>query len=96
MNWPACGARTAMTTDRDAQAASLASASATIGGLQAQIGGLQAQVAAQAQGGATAVIAGGPNAMWTAIVAIWQAFPMLPPVDSAATTSPTASPGAPA
>jgi hypothetical protein len=68
-----------VTADRDAQAAGLSTATATIGALQVQIGGLQAQVAAQAQGGAAAVIAGGPNAMWAAIVAIWQAFPMLPP-----------------
>jgi hypothetical protein len=68
-----------LTADRNAQAAGLSTAPATIGALQVQIGGLQAQVAAQAQVGAAAVIAGGPNAMWAAIVAIWQAFPMLPP-----------------
>jgi hypothetical protein len=61
-----------MTGDRDAQATNLATANATIGGLQAQI-------AAQAQGGGAAVIAGGPNAMWAAIISIWQAFPMQPP-----------------
>jgi hypothetical protein len=65
-------ALTAMTSDRDAQAAALSTANATVGALQGQ-------VAAQAQGGAASVIAGGPNAMWAAVVAIWQAFPVLPP-----------------
>jgi hypothetical protein len=61
-----------MTADRDAKATALATANATIGGLQAQ-------VAAQAAGGAAAVIAGGPNAMWAAVIQIWTAFPMQPP-----------------
>jgi hypothetical protein len=34
-------------------------------------------IAAQAAGGTTAIIAGGPDAMWNAVVAIWAMFPIL-------------------
>jgi hypothetical protein len=34
-------------------------------------------IAAQAPGGTAAIIAGGPDAMWNAVVAIWAAFPSL-------------------
>jgi hypothetical protein len=40
---------------------------------------LRGQVASQAAGGAQAVIAGGPDVMWTSLVTIWSAFPQLPP-----------------
>jgi hypothetical protein len=39
----------------------------------------EATIAAQASGGTAAVIAGGPDAMWSAVVAIWAMFPMLAP-----------------
>ena len=34
-------------------------------------------IAAQASGGTAAIIAGGPDAMWKAVVAIWAMFPIL-------------------
>jgi hypothetical protein len=37
----------------------------------------EATIATQASGGTPAIIAGGPDAMWNAVVAIWAAFPML-------------------
>ena len=37
----------------------------------------EATIAAQASGGTAAVIAGGPDAMWNAVVAIWAMFPTL-------------------
>jgi hypothetical protein len=37
----------------------------------------EATIAAQASGGTAAIIAGGPDAMWNAVEAIWAMFPML-------------------
>jgi hypothetical protein len=37
----------------------------------------EATIAAQASGGTAAIIAGGPDAMWNAVVAIWAMFPIL-------------------
>jgi hypothetical protein len=37
----------------------------------------EATIATQASGGTAAIIAGGPDAMWNAVVAIWGAFPIL-------------------
>jgi hypothetical protein len=37
----------------------------------------EATIATQAAGGTGAIIAGGPDAMWNAVVAIWAMFPML-------------------
>ena len=37
----------------------------------------EATIATQASGGTAAVIAGGPDAMWSAVVAIWAVFPSL-------------------
>jgi hypothetical protein len=37
----------------------------------------EATIAAQAPGGTAAIIAGGPDAMWNAVVAIWAMFPSL-------------------
>jgi hypothetical protein len=37
----------------------------------------EAQIATQAAGGTGAIIAGGPDAMWNAVEAIWASFPML-------------------
>ena len=37
----------------------------------------EATIATQAAGGTAAVIAGGPDAMWNAVVAIWGVFPSL-------------------
>jgi hypothetical protein len=34
-------------------------------------------IATQASGGTAAIIAGGPDAMWNAVVAIWAMFPIL-------------------
>jgi hypothetical protein len=37
----------------------------------------EATIATQASGGTGAIIAGGPDAMWNAVEAIWATFPML-------------------
>jgi hypothetical protein len=37
----------------------------------------EATIATQASGGTAAIIAGGPDAMWNAVVAIWAMFPIL-------------------
>ena len=37
----------------------------------------EATIATQASGGTAAIIAGGPDAMWNAVVAIWGMFPIL-------------------
>jgi hypothetical protein len=37
----------------------------------------EATIATQASGGTAAIIAGGPDAMWNAVVAIWAVFPTL-------------------
>jgi hypothetical protein len=37
----------------------------------------EATIASQASGGTGAIIAGGPDAMWNAVEAIWAMFPML-------------------
>ena len=37
----------------------------------------ESTIAAQASGGTAAIIAGGPDAMWNAVVAIWGMFPIL-------------------
>jgi hypothetical protein len=37
----------------------------------------EATIATQASGGTGAIIAGGPDAMWNAVVAIWAMFPIL-------------------
>ena len=37
----------------------------------------EATIATQASGGTGAIIAGGPDAMWNAVEAIWASFPML-------------------
>jgi hypothetical protein len=53
-------------------------------------------IATQASGGTAAIIAGGPTAMWNAVVAIWGMFPILT-VDShcgyTKTSSTTGGPG---
>ncbi|HEY1478456.1 MAG TPA: hypothetical protein VGF46_00410 [Gaiellales bacterium] len=53
-------------------------------------------IAAQAPGGTAAIIAGGPDAMWNAVVAIWAMFPILT-IDShcgyTKTSSTTGGPG---
>jgi hypothetical protein len=56
----------------------------------------EATIAAQAAGGTAAVIAGGPDAMWNDVVAIWAVFPTLAPDSHCGYTkqsSATAGPG---
>jgi hypothetical protein len=47
----------------------------------------EATIAAQASGGTAAIIAGGPDAMWNAVVAIWGMFPFSRSTRTAATPS---------
>jgi hypothetical protein len=51
---------------------------ATITTLNAKVLALTSQVTAQAQGGLAAVLAGSPDDMWAATVALWTAFPKRP------------------
>jgi hypothetical protein len=46
-------------------------------GLQGQVTTLNGQLAAGAAGGTAAIIAAGPAAEWTAVVSMWNVFPML-------------------
>jgi uncharacterized phage infection (PIP) family protein YhgE len=49
----------------------------TIAALKAQVATLTAQVAAQSQAGLAAVLAGNPDDLWNAVVAIYAKFPSM-------------------
>ena len=51
---------------------------ATIAALKAQVAALTAQVQQQSQAGLAAVLAGTPDDLWNAVVAIYAKFPTLP------------------
>jgi hypothetical protein len=61
-------------TKRETQNAKLSGLYATE---QSRFKQAEATIAAQASGGTAAVIAGGPDAMWNAVIAIWAVFPTL-------------------
>jgi hypothetical protein len=72
---------------------------ATIADLQSQVATLTAQVSQKSQTGLQAVLAGTPDNLWAAIVAIYAKFPTLPVdqicgYDKATDTSPGAPPTA--
>ena len=56
----------------------LAAANASVATLSGQVTTLTSQVSQQAQGGLAAVLAGSPDDLWNAVVAIYARFPTLP------------------
>jgi hypothetical protein len=55
----------------------------------------EATIATQASGGTAAIIAGGPDAMWNAVVTIWAMFPILTVDSHCGYTKTTSTSGAP-
>lgn len=68
-----------LTNQNDKVASEYLTAKANLATETATVSALQATIAAQATGGVQAAIAGGPDAMWAAMVALWTAFPLSPP-----------------